>query len=157
MWLAILLTSLLFITIQDIKNRLVYWFLFPIAGMAALVLQWQNIGQELSLLFLSVNLVLLLGILSILYIYVRIFKKKKFLNHSIGMGDLLFFIILAIGFPTPNFIYLFSLSILFSLGVFALFKSTIGVHIPLAGLQSVFLVITLVGNLISTKDFLYSF
>jgi len=73
---------------------------------------------------------------------------KKTINEGIGLGDILFFIALAVSFPIITFLILFSLSLLFSLLLFVILKPSLKQKIaPLAGLQALFLFIILFINL----------
>lgn len=72
---------------------------------------------------------------------------KKALKNTFGLGDFLFFIILAIGFPTATFLVLFSFSLLFSMLLFFLLKHQLKHKtVPLAGLQALFICLVFIAN-----------
>jgi hypothetical protein len=63
------------------------------------------------------------------------------------MGDLFFFILLAVSLPILSFLILFVFSLIFSLLIFILLKNTFKEKtVPLAGLQSLFLSLVLIAN-----------
>lgn len=129
------------ITFQDLKERMVYWVLFPILGalLGVLYIHHSTMGHFYT--FSLMNIVLVTTIVSILYLYTRFIARMRFLNVSFGLGDLLFFYALALGFPTYTFIILFVSAILFSLLVFLISKSNNEMKtIPLAGLMGLFLI-----------------
>ena len=100
---------------------------------------------EVLLLNLMMSFGLLSIILLLLLVYVKLIMKKKF-NEVIGLGDLLFFMVLAVSFPTITFVVLFCLSLLFSLTTYLFLKPRFGKYIPLAGLQGLFLFLVLLSN-----------
>ncbi|MEP3210681.1 MAG: hypothetical protein ABJN95_15875 [Maribacter sp.] len=78
------------------------------------------------------------------------------MNHSIGLGDVLFFFVMGAGFPTMTFIILFACSLFFSLFTYLLFKSSMRVKtVPLAGLMSLFLSAVLMLDVIYGLPSLY--
>jgi len=125
---------------QDIKKRTVYWFLFPMLAVLMGCLHYQFTVVLLFFTHILLNTLLISLILLILYLYTKIVSKKKFINHSFGLGDLLFFYAMAIGFPTLTFIVLFSCALLFSTLIFFSFKNNMTKKtVPLAGFMSLFL------------------
>lgn len=144
------------ISFQDIKDREVYWFFFPIVSMILGYIHYSKVEWINFQNAILINLVLLSIILSILYLYTRIRIKKSFFKEVFGLGDLLFFVALGIGFPTITFIILFTFSIIFSLIVWMLFKNKRKHNtVPLAGYMSIFLMIVLMANWIFKASNLY--
>ena len=130
--------------LQDIKERKVYWFLFPILAFILLAIYyliipiWQVVISNIALNLSIVSLVVVTA-----YFYTRLVRKKKFLNHSLGAGDVLLFMAFALGFPSITFIILLAFSLVFSLVLFLILKSSLKDQtVPLAGLISLFLVFT---------------
>ena len=143
-----LLSNLSYIVFQDLKERTVYWFLFPILGLLLATLFYVKAQPAVFYTYVLSNILIVTFILLVLFLYTRIVRGKKFLNHSFGMGDVLFFYAFALGFPIVTFIILLAFSILFSLLCFYMFKNKMKYDtVPLAGLQSGFLILV----------FLYSF
>ncbi len=134
-----------FIAWQDFKYRGVSWYLFVIALillMGQFFLSTGEIfdyryfitGRLLNLFFIVFNVL----IVSLVLIPKNL-SFKRLLNDYLGMGDILFFVFLALALPFPLFILFFLLSTLISLlmGISVFKRSTI----PLAGLQALLLII----------------
>lgn len=137
---------LLSIFFQDIKERKVYIWLFISAGILMGYLHILHISLSEFLRNSTLNFVVISLVYSILFLYAN-FKLKKSLSKVFGLGDLMFFFIMALSFPTTTFIILFTFSLIFSLVLFYLVKSKIrNTYVPLAGFQSLFLVLILVTN-----------
>ncbi|OWW23523.1 hypothetical protein B4Q04_20200 [Zobellia sp. OII3] len=144
------------ITFQDFKERTVLWFLFPILGIVLAIIHLQNNPIEQFLLFILTNILLVSGVLLILILYTRYIMRKKFLNVSFGLGDVLFFYALALGFPTMTFVFIFVGAILFSLILFLIFKKTWALKtVPLAGLMGLYLSGVFIINFFPTTPSLY--
>jgi hypothetical protein len=119
-------------------------------------MHWHNRGWNQFIDGAIWNLVVVSAIIGILFLYTRFISRKKFLNHSFGLGDLLFFYAFSLGFPTFTFILLFSTSILFTALIFIFYRSQRPLAtVPLAGLMSLFLVLTLLLSLFSFTPSLY--
>ena len=134
-----------FIAWQDFKYRGISWYLFVIALillMGQIFLSTGEIfdyryfitGRLLNLFFIVFNVL----IVSLVLIPKNL-SFKRLLNDYLGMGDILFFVFLALALPFPLFILFFLLSTLISLlmGISVFKRSTI----PLAGLQALLLII----------------
>lgn len=157
MMLPLLLTptwiTLALITIQDYKDRSVYWFLYGLVGL--LVFGIQLIQNPIySALFNSLsNLIFISILLLFAALYSKIRFKKRLINESLGLGDILFFIAISFAFAPISFLILFVFSFLFSL-VLHLFlnhkkKAT---TVPLAGHMALFFGIVY-AVLFFTKDY----
>ena len=139
-----LLKSLLIITFlvvfwQDTRDRLVYWFLYPFIGCLAIGVQFLQIGYVTTLINSAINLVFILLLVSVCYLYSKIIMKRRFVNESIGLGDILIFIFLCFTFATVAFFILFVFALLFSLMLHLYFKKkSINNNVPLAGYIAVF-------------------
>lgn len=128
------------ITFQDFKERMVSWILFPIVGICLAFLYSIQVSFAQFYPFVITNIVLVTAIVFILFLYTRYIAKMEFLNVSFGLGDLLFFYALALGFPTITFVVVFSLSIVFALGTFLFLNRNRKIQtVPLAGLMGLFL------------------
>lgn len=125
---------------QDFRQRAVVWIVFPMLILTLLVLHLLNTGSLAVAISLGFNLLLLGLILLVLWFYTVVVRKKNFLNVSLGLGDILFLLALAIGFPTVTFIILLGSGLLAALlahGVVSVFRKW--QTIPLAGLMAFFL------------------
>lgn len=143
--MAVAFSSL--ICYQDFKERMVHWFLFPLLGIALTLIFYKQTEHSFFLISLVTNVILITLIIGILYVYSRIIVKKRFINHSVGLGDILFFYALSVGFPPMTFIILFVCSLIFSLLTFLFLKKGMKLKtVPLAGLMSLFLIMVLLSD-----------
>lgn len=141
MWLIASILILLFIVIfyQDYKERSVYWFLYPAIGIAVFVLQLQQNGVVMSLLNTLFNLVFVLIILAVCYLYSTYKLKRSMLKEVLGIGDILFFIFICGSFSTVSFLVLFVFALLFALLLhMALQSYHTDPTVPLAGYMALF-------------------
>lgn len=142
--LTISLLLLLIIFFQDVKERRVYWFLFPFIGISLGWLNRLELGTQQFLIQGIVNLGIVLVVLSILFGYAK-FKIKRPFNQVFGLGDLLFFLVISFSFPTISFIVLFVGGVLFS-GSLHLASFGKKETVPLAGYMALFFAICLLVN-----------
>ena len=130
-----LLITLIVITYQDFKHRAVWWFIFPLAFAIQVYLGTQYLPLQLQLLYGGLNAMLLLLQLTLLSLYFRVFKKQaSLINIGLGLGDVLFLVVLAVAFSPINFI-LFEISTL----ILALLLSPVLKNkklVPLAGIMA---------------------
>tara|TARA_R110002020_G_scaffold282702_3_gene498358 strand:+ start:1056 stop:1532 length:477 start_codon:yes stop_codon:yes gene_type:complete len=138
-----LLLTLFLIFIQDIKDRQVYWFLFPISGFLFGMLHYFEVGMYQFLIHLFLNL-FFMGIVLGFLCYYSYFKLRKRFFQTFGSGDLLLFLAICFSFETGTFLILFSFSLLFSL-ILYYFMNSIQTDstIPLAGNISFFFAIVI--------------
>jgi hypothetical protein len=131
--------TLTLITIQDYKDRSVYWFLYPMVGLLVLGIQLiQN--SFYTVLFNSLsNLVFISVLLLFAAVYSKFRFKKKLINVSIGLGDVLFFIAISFAFAPISFFILFVFSLLFALAIHIFLNpKKNGSTVPLAGHMALF-------------------
>lgn len=133
---------------QDFKYRGIYWWMFPVLFllMATATVQVLGFTETIaqagkSVLFLVLQFVVLTGYISI--------KQKKLTNifdGFFGLGDLLFLVVLCVGFSFLNYVLFYLLSLMLIILFTAIFgyQSTAhGKKIPLAGYQALlFMVLT---------------
>ncbi|MDD7886024.1 hypothetical protein [Flavivirga sp. 57AJ16] len=138
-FIKILLTvSLLFVFFQDFKERLVYWFLFPIIGLLCAWLFYNNTLPELFYNALKMNLAFILIFVLIISLYAKL-KLKTSILKTVGLGDLLLFVAVSFICTTVSFIVLFISALIFSLVLhLALSKNKKVMTVPLAGYMSLF-------------------
>ncbi len=140
---------------QDLKERKVTVFLM--LGLLVLggFLHSQFQLLELFLLHVSINMTVIGCVVLILFLYTKWIMKKQ-LFEAFGLGDLMFFFILAVSFPIPTFLVIFSSSLVFALIVFIALKSSLVEQtIPLAGFQALFVLLLMTSNLIFNFTDLY--
>lgn len=142
--------SLGIIVFQDFKERQVLWFLFPLTAFLLGALHVVQVGDwNLFAYHCILNGTVVTGMITLVWLYTTAIAKKEFLGHSIGLGDLLFFYALALGFPTLSFIVLFTGALLFSLLAYLIIKNRLPIKtVPLAGLMSLFVIAVLCCHLI---------
>lgn len=129
---------------QDFKERAVFWFLFPLLGILLGALQFAQVSSPFFYTSIVTNAVLITLILVLLYLYARFVSKERFLDHSLGLGDILFFYALGIGFPPISFSLLFASSVLFSLLVYLILKKRLSMEtVPLAGFMALYLIVVI--------------
>ena len=154
---VVLLLCLFIIAFQDFKERNVYlWLLLIAIGLTGFLYFQQSIPQ-LYLIHILFNFAIIAFIIGVLYLYAR-FKLQLPLQKTFGFGDVLFFLVLAVGFPTISFIVLFSFSLLFSLLIFVILKKNLKHKtVPLAGFQALFLSLIFLTNWIFNFVNLYHY
>ena len=153
--LIISLLVLLAIFLQDVKERKVYWFLFPLAAAALAWLNFQQLGMSLFAIHSAINLSIISMIMVIMFLYARLKMKRPF-REVFGLGDLLFFITIAIALPSLSFVVLFVGAILFS-GLLHLVSRQQEHTVPLAGYMALFFALCLVVNETGIFQNMYSF
>jgi len=151
----LLIGAFTIIFLQDYKDRMVYWYLYPLVGILAFVLQVRNNGLSMSLINMIINLVFVCLILSIAYVYCRLRLKRDFLNEVFGLGDMLFFVCICASFSIVLFIVLFVFSLLFSLLLHIFLSNKNQTTVPLAGYMSVFFGIVYSISFVFDSRFLY--
>lgn len=143
----LLIASLIIITYQDYKDRMVWWFLFPVFAITAGYLHFIHAVEIVFILNLAINFLIVMICMSVGFLYARLKLKVSFLREAFGLGDLLFFIGLAGAFPTVSFIIVFAALLLSSLLThFIIAKSSEMDSVPLAGYASFFLTLTYITN-----------
>ena len=147
------------ISYQDFKDRRVYVFLFmALSALLFSIFYLESSVTQVFYLSIWLNLSLVGIFLLLTFLVTHFVFKKRFLNHSLGLGDILFFVCLALGFPTVTFIILFVCSLLFSLIVFLALKRIRKVEtVPLAGLMASFLLVVMLYTLFMVDPSLYTF
>lgn len=127
--------------LQDIKERQVYWFLFPIIAICSGILLYKNMLSDLFFLTLSINLIFVLVLFTIVFIYSK-FKLKASIHETFGLGDALFFLAVTCTFSSVSFLILFVFGLLFSLVMHLVLKRNSKYNtVPLAGYLSLFFAI----------------
>lgn len=147
--LAILIGLLSIIIYQDFKSREISWFLIPLLFVAGIANALYHIELFEFTSYVGINLsIIILNLLGVtLFISLKEKKLKNIIDSYLGLGDVLFFLVLTTIFSPFNFILFFIGSILITSIVYVgviLFKQQKQTLIPLAGAMSLLLVIALV-------------
>lgn len=136
----ILIIVLGLILYQDLKERHVYWFLFPLAAICVGILFYFKTLPELFITAIAMNILFVTVLLLAIFLYAK-FKLKA--NKAIGLGDILFFLASAFAFSTISFIVIFIGSLIFSLVLHNVLNQNKSViTVPLAGYMSLFFCLT---------------
>lgn len=135
------------IAYQDYTSRSVQWIYFPLLGVAGMIMSYISLH---SIYWLSVNFLCNVFFLAIqfavlsMYFFFKNRNDRVIINKKIGMGDILFLLAACSFFSTVNFIAFYLCSLFFIAVVYIvsiLFKrELIKISIPMAGLQSIFLI-----------------
>lgn len=141
--MSLIFTVLLVLTFsiilyQDIKDRVVYWFLYPLIGVFCFAISYNEIGLNITIINTLINISIIALVLGISKIYVTIKMKKTFINEVIGLGDILFFVFICFSFAPITFVILFTFSLLFSLILHLILDKEQNKTVPLAGYMSLF-------------------
>ncbi len=143
---------------QDYRQRLVFWFLFPLFGILGFWIQKNNVTSNMILINTSVNLILITCVLLILFVYTKIILKKE-IAQSLGAGDVLFFLFLCPCFALFSFFVLFVFSLLFSLFFHLILKSRYNHDktVPLAGYMSLFFAMVYVYSIFNHNNIIFAY
>ncbi len=158
--LAILIAILLILVYQDFKSRAISWFLIPILLMVIIINALMTINIEELTIFSGINLILVLvNFLGVtLIISLKEKKIKNIINSYLGLGDVLFFLVLTTLFSPINFIVFFIGSIFLVTLIYGgvmLFSKQKNTLIPLAGAMSLVLIVVLLVQQFTTSFNLY--
>lgn len=152
----VVILSLLGIALQDFKERNVFLGLLVLSGLSIGTFHFGEVYYQQFILTTLVNFGIVLVIVFVLFMYAKTVLKKD-LNSTFGLGDFLFFMVLAIGFPTAAFLVLFSFSLVFSLLLYFLLKHRLKQEtVPLAGMQALFICLIFIANWVFNITNLYT-
>jgi hypothetical protein len=149
--------SLILIVFQDFKQRQISWFLIPLsfAGFAYKA----SLYKENTLSVFLFNTAFIVLQLICLTIYFSI-KNKKFFNiidTYVGLGDVLFFIVLCTVFSPLNFITFYVCSMvvtLLAIIAYNLFSARQTKDIPLAGaMAGALMILIIITRMVPGVDF----
>ncbi|WP_299363517.1 hypothetical protein [Winogradskyella sp.] len=149
--------SLLFVFYQDVKERLVYWFLFPVIAICSGILLYNNMFYEAIKTTLIINFAFVLFLVLVVLGYSK-FKLNTSISQTFGLGDTLLFFALAFTFSSISFLVLFVFGLIFSLTLHLLIKRRSVEHktVPLAGYLSLFFAIAYVSHWTGILKSVYS-
>ncbi|MDB9836725.1 hypothetical protein OAC51_07460 [Flavobacteriaceae bacterium] len=119
---------------QDCTSRLVSVWLFPVMAGAAAYWHYMQLGYIAVLVHGSINCLLVFSSCLVLWFYAK-GRGLLFINHSFGLGDLLFLLVFGLLFPTQTFLILWFFGTLLSLLLGHLLKQK---KIPYAGYLALF-------------------
>lgn len=137
----VLILCLAFIVYQDHKERLVLWYLFPIAALLFSILHILEVGFQNFIINSGINLIFIAIILGVLAGYSKLRSGSFNIFSGIGLGDILLFVALSFSFATLAFVTLLVSGLLFSLVLHAALsrkRNQKYTTVPLAGYLSLF-------------------
>ncbi len=153
---TILIVCLGMIVYQDLKERQVFWFLFPIFALSGAGLFYKNTLPELFYISVGLNFMFITILLLFVFLYAKIKLKSSF-SQAFGLGDVLLFIGLVFSFSTISFLIVFVFSLLFSLVVHLIVKQFSKFQtVPLAGYISLFFGMIYLSNWFGIISSLYA-
>lgn len=141
--LTVVLLALIFF--EDLKYRGVSWYYFVIL-LSLIFWRFTESKGEWTFVLVNASFILTQMVLITLYYF---FRRGTFqvINQCIGLGDLIFWGVMVFAFSPLNFVLFFIASSVFSLGCFFLFIRGKNRTIPLAGFQSLFLLLMITARL----------
>lgn len=140
---------------QDIKERQVYWFLFPLVGIFCGALFFYHTLPELFISSVLMNLFFVGLLLLVTFVYAKV-KLGTSIFNTIGLGDILLFLGLSVSFATVSFIVLFISALVFALILHLIIKRYKAViTVPLAGYMSLFFAVVYLSHWAGIIDNLY--
>jgi hypothetical protein len=144
--------TLLFIFIQDVKSRAVYWVLFPILTIALAVayfFQYNNLSGLWYSALINIGFLLLQLLLVSAYFSLRNRKVVNVTKGLIGWGDILFLLGISVYLSVLNFLFFYIISLIIVL-IFWSIRQRLSVskskEIPLAGIQALLFFFFLLGD-----------
>jgi hypothetical protein len=140
--LFVTLVILLLMTVQDLRSRSITLLLFFILGSLTIFSALSQQSVEKVLVTFVINSLFLLMHIMAIFIYLFV-KHKRFVNpfrDHLGIGDLLFWVVISPAFSPLNFVLGFLSSLLFAIVVSLFLRNsrTEDKTVPLAGLQALF-------------------
>ncbi|WP_452223479.1 prepilin peptidase [Lacinutrix chionoecetis] len=151
----LLLIVLLFITIQDIKQRAIHYTLPIILFIFGLV-KFIYLKQELQELLITVSFLILVILGLFLYFSVKSKKITNPINKAIGLGDIVFFVAIIPLFYSTTYIIFFISGMFFSVACHMLVNNRKELHVPLAGYLSIYLILFITANTLTNKELFYT-
>ena len=149
--LVILVVLLGIIVYQDFKSRAISWFLIPLLVIAFIWGGLLSLDLKQFSTYFGVNLSLIIINLLGVTIFISVKEKKltNIIDTYLGLGDVLFFLMLATVFSPINFILFFLGSIFITTivyGLVAIASKQKQALITLAGAMSILLILTIIAE-----------
>ncbi len=145
------------IAYEDFKFRAISWWWLPLLGIALAVPALSHIQGKMLITYFSLNalFIIIQFIILTLYFSLKNGKLINILNQYLGIGDVLFFIIIGLFFAPVLYITFFIFSLFITLAGFLVWKSTTknNATIPLAGALALCLCIAILYNTIVMEQY----
>lgn len=144
---------LILIMIQDFRFRAVHWLLFPLLLILIIAdsLFISRIQNYLASIFINLLIISIQGMLLIAYYKIRGTDLSNIIRRKIGMGDLLFVLIMACAFSWSTFLLYYITGLFFTLITWVTIKRFSNIRsnlVPLAGLLSLYMIIIILADII---------
>lgn len=155
----LILVSLAVIVVQDFKYRQISWFLIPLALCGFVYKAFLSGDFTWRHFLLNAAFVLLQLIVLSFYFSLKRKKPINIIDSYLGLGDILFFLLLCAVFSPANFIlfYVFSLLItLMSVVIYTVISKRQTPSIPLAGAMAGMVLLLMLTNFIFPHFNFYS-
>jgi hypothetical protein len=142
---VLILVVLALIAVQDIRSRSVYWFWFPILLLlfiAAGLLQYRSLTAIGETGFINCTFLALQFLLVSIYFSLRNRKWVNITTGLLGWGDILLLLSVAFYLSVLNLLVFYVVSLIGALLTWLIWQAITDQkdkHIPLAGLQAIFL------------------
>ena len=151
----LLIIILLFITIQDIKHRAIHSVL-PVVLFIMALTRFIYLEHNINELLMTVGFLFLVMLGLFLYFSIKSKKIINPINSVIGIGDIVFFIAIIPLFFSTTYILFFITGMFFSIACHLIFNKRKELHVPLAGYLSIYLLIFITINTLTTKELFYT-
>lgn len=144
---------LLIIMIQDFRFRAVHWILFPVLLILLVTesLFVSKIDNYLDSISINLLVILLQGLILIGYYKLKGTHFINFIKDRIGMGDLLFVLVMAFAFSWSTFLLYYIAGLLFTLITWLAVRNLIRLRsqlVPLAGMLALFMTLIMLAEII---------
>jgi len=142
---------LLVLAYQDFKYRKIHWWLIPVLLVLFYIRNlWQTtINYLLESFVFNLSFVLIQLFLLVVYMSMKNKKLTNVVNSYIGLGDILFFVVMCMAFSFINFVFVYVIGLMLSLIItlaYRILKIEVSKEIPLAGILSFMLATLLLLN-----------
>ncbi|MDP9080011.1 MAG: hypothetical protein M3O71_21505 [Bacteroidota bacterium] len=139
---------LLLVFFQDLRERAVFWILFPVLALSFLsyrLLRNDPVAAICQAALVNIGFIAVVFLLLTAYFSVKRRKWTNVTDGLLGLGDLLFLLALCFYFSILNFLLFYITSLILVLATWLIWRSVVknSNEVPLAGLQAVLLAILL--------------
>jgi hypothetical protein len=141
--------------IQDFRFRAVHWILFPLLLILLVAdsLFVSKIENYLDSISINLLVIVLQGLILIAYYKLKGTPFINFIRERIGLGDLLFVIVMAFAFSWSTFLFYYIAGLLFTLITWIVLRNLIRTKsqlVPLAGLLALFMILIMIADIVFT-------
>lgn len=147
----VLLVLLAIVVYQDLKQREISWLLIPFLLGCFLARGFLLIpsNEIISNTLLNISFIVLQLLVLTAYVSIKNKKISNVINSFLGLGDVLFFVVICLAFSSVNFILFYVMSLLFTLVGFIAYNMLVKKatkEIPLAGAMAMVMITLILLN-----------